>query len=114
MRRERLYLLDIQKAAKKIAVFIDGKDFAAFLTDVMTYDATVRNLQIIGEAAMNLPEEIRILHPEIPWKKIVGARHLIVHQYFGLDEEIVWNMASKYSPELLQAVEDILDSTSSE
>jgi uncharacterized protein with HEPN domain len=88
--------------------FIDSKTFGDFVNDELLFDATVRNLQNIGEAVRCLPEETRNLQPEIEWTRIVGLRRLLVHQYFGIDEEIDWDLALNRCPELLQAAEAVL------
>lgn len=85
-----------------------GKTFQEFAGDEILLDATVRNLQNIGEAVRCLPEQTRALRPEIPWQRIVGLRHLLVHHYFGVDEEIVWDLAVNRCPEMLEAVTDIV------
>ncbi len=108
MRRDRLYLLDIAEACQKIARFIDGKTFEEFSQDEILFDATVRNLQNIGEAVRCVPEDTRTIRPDIEWTRIVGLRHLLVHQYFGVDEEIVWDLAANKCPALLAAIEDML------
>ena len=108
MRRDRLYLLDIVEACQRIERFIEGKSFEEFAQDDLLFDATVRNLQNIGEAVRCLPEETRNLQPEVEWTRIVGLRHLLVHQYFGVDIEIVWDLAANRSPELLRFAERML------
>jgi uncharacterized protein with HEPN domain len=108
LRRDRLFLLDIVNACRKIERFIDGKTFQDFSQDEILFDATVRNLQNIGEAVRCIPEETRALRPDIEWTRIVGLRHLLVHQYFGVDEEIVWDLASNKCPALVVAAEDML------
>jgi uncharacterized protein with HEPN domain len=75
-------------------------DLQAFLQDRKTIDAVTRNLEIIGEAARQLSEEDRAQYPQIPWAQIVGLRHRIVHDYFGIDTELIWEIASKDAPEL--------------
>lgn len=108
MRRDRLYLLDIVDACEKVARYVSGKTFDEFARDELLYDATVRNLQNIGEAARSLPETSRALRPDVEWSRIVGLRHLLVHKYFGVDEEIVWDLATNRCPELIEAVTDML------
>jgi uncharacterized protein with HEPN domain len=108
LRRDRLYLLDIAEACQKIARFIDGKAFEEFSQDEVLFDATVRNLQNIGEAVRSVPAETRAIRPDVEWTRIVGLRHLLVHQYFGVDEEIVWDLAANKCPALLKAVEAML------
>jgi uncharacterized protein with HEPN domain len=108
LRRDRLFLLDVVEACDKIERYLGGKSFDEFSEDEIVFDATVRNLQNIGEAVRCLPEETRALRPDIEWKRIVGLRHLLVHQYFGVDEEIVWNLATDRCPELMKAAKDML------
>ncbi len=108
MRRDRLFLLDICEACSKIARFIDSKTFDDFVVDEVLFDATVRNLQNIGEAVRCLPPETRALRPDIEWARIVGLRHLLVHHYFGVDEEIVWDLVSSRCPVLLVAATEML------
>lgn len=85
MRRDRLFLLDIVSACQKIDRYIKGKTFSEFMADEVLFDATVRNLQNIGEAVRCLPEGTRSLREDIEWTRIVGLRHLLLHQYFGVD-----------------------------
>jgi len=88
----RLLLDDIGDAIARIERYISGLSREAFLADDKTGDAVVRNLEIIGEAARRLPEDFTQSHPDIPWQKIVGLRHRIVHEYFGVDMKIVWQI----------------------
>ena len=108
LRKDRLFLLDITESCEKIARYLGGKTFEEFVRDDVLFDAIVRNLQNIGEAVRCLPPETRALRPEVQWTRIVGLRHLLVQQYFGVDEEIVWDLASNRASELLDAVTDIL------
>lgn len=114
MRRDKLYLLDIAEGCTRISSFLGGKDREAFLADEILFDAVVRNIQNIGEAVRSLPPEIRDQRPDIKWKEILGLRHLLVHHYFGVDQEIVWDIASNRCPELLEAIEDLIGRTPDE
>ena len=78
-------------------------DQDTFVSDDLTYDATLRNLELIGEAATHIPDAIREAHPEIPWRTIVGARNRIAHGYLGIDDDIIQNDI----PALLQALRQI-------
>ena len=109
MRKDRLYLTDICDACRKIERYTAGKSFADFANDEILIDAVVRNLQIIGEAVRTLPQETRDLRPETEWKQIVGVRHLLVHQYFGIDDEIVWDLAVNRCPELHVIATELLE-----
>jgi uncharacterized protein with HEPN domain len=114
LRRDRLYLLDILNACKKIERYLSKKTYDDFANDEVLFDATVRNLQNIGEAVRFISEDLRELRPDIEWRRIVGLRNLLVHHYFGLDEEIVWDLAVNRCPQLQHAISDILGRLTSE
>lgn len=80
----------------------------AFERDELLQVWFLRHLQIIGEAARALPEDVRVLAPEIPWSKIVGMRNILVHGYFDIDTDIVWNAATRDVPAIKPAVERLL------
>jgi len=86
----KLYLTDILEAIEKIGRYTQGISFQVFAKDGKTVDAVIRNLSIIGEAAARIPEDFRVASPEVPWQEIVGMRNKVVHEYFGVDEEILW------------------------
>ncbi len=91
-RDERLYLDDILRACEKIQRFVAELDRATFLSDEKTYDAVIRNLQVIGEAAKRVGQETRAKIPTIDWRKIAGFRDIVVHEYFGIDNSILWDI----------------------
>jgi uncharacterized protein with HEPN domain len=100
-KRDPLVLLeDIMLAIQKIGRYTSQMDHNAFLTDELVIDGVARNLEIIGEAARQLPEDFRRAHPQIPWTQIAGLRNRIVHDYFGLDLEIIWEIIQHDLPEL--------------
>jgi uncharacterized protein with HEPN domain len=88
----RLFLDDILESVTRIREYTSGMDYDAFLQDPKTQDAVVRNLEIIGEAAGRLPENIRDGAPEIEWRKIVGIRDILAHEYFGVSLPVVWDI----------------------
>ena len=90
IRDGKLYLQDIGDSISKINKYTDGLDFGAFAIDYKTIDAVVRNLEIIGEAVKNLPQEIKNKHKDVPWNEISGMRNKITHEYWGVDEDILW------------------------
>ena len=83
-------------------------DFETFKSDEKTKDAVVRNLGIIGEAVKRLPDTLRDRYPKVEWRKITGLRDIIVHEYFGVDEEILWDVVQNKVPELLNQVKRVL------
>jgi uncharacterized protein with HEPN domain len=97
-----LLLNDIRQALDRIEQYIKNLSFDAFSDDQKSVDAVVRNLEIIGEAASRLPDEFKEKYSEIEWYKVVGLRHRIVHEYFGIDLEIIWQILQKDLPELRQ------------
>ena len=96
----RLYLEDILEAIRKIKEYTDKTDFSTFSKDTKTQDAVVRNLEIIGEASGRIPEKIRQLAPGIEWRKIVGIRNILAHEYFGISLPIVWDVVQNKLDEL--------------
>jgi len=99
------FLEDIEIACEKILRFTQQMDFNEFVRDEKTYDAVIRNLEIIGEAAKRLPDETSKQISGIEWKKIKGLRDVIAHEYFGIDTEIVWSVVHNKIPELHQVIQ---------
>jgi uncharacterized protein with HEPN domain len=97
-RNAPLLLEDICEAVEKIERYVSGLNHDAFVTDDKSVDSVVRNLEIIGEAANRIPKEFRTRHAEIDWRKIIGLRNRIVHDYFNIDIEIVWEIVQKDLP----------------
>jgi uncharacterized protein with HEPN domain len=108
MRPDRLYLLDIIEAADRVDVHLAERDREAFLADVTRQAAVLHELTVIGEAASRLSETLRQAHPATPWAKVVSFRNVVVHEYFGLNWEIIWNTATELVPELQRQVAAIL------
>jgi uncharacterized protein with HEPN domain len=104
----RLYADDIVESCTKIRRFIVGMSYEAFVADDRTRDAVIRNLEIIGEAAKNLPDDVVAKAPEVEWRKIRGMRDVLAHGYFGLDAKLVWSTATTKLEELERAVRRLL------
>ena len=95
-----LLVEDIWEAIEKIQRYVAGLDHDAFIKDDKTIHSVVRNLEIIGEAANRLTKDFRFQHTEIEWRRIIGLRNRIVHDYFNIDVEIVWEIIQKDLPNL--------------
>ena len=91
----RLFLVDMLECVEKIERYLAGVSKEEFLSDEKLQDAVVRNLEIIGEAASQISTDIRDKYPEIPWKQIVSMRHRLIHGYFVVDYEIVWQIVKE-------------------
>ena len=108
-REYKLYLEDIVSAIVKIEDYTRDMSFNDFLNDSMIQDAVIRNLEIIGETIKNIPEEIKRKYPEIEWRKIGGLRDILIHAYFGVDLQIVWDIVEEELPELKENIIHILE-----
>lgn len=105
----RIYLEDILGSIRKIRTYLAGNDWRASARDSKTMDAILRNLEIIGEAAKNLPPDLKRAHSSVEWRKIAGLRDLLAHQYFGVDVAIIGNIIEEKLPQLERTVKSILE-----
>jgi uncharacterized protein with HEPN domain len=100
-REWRFYLDDMIEFAKKVLTYTEAFDQSSFVASGLTYDATLRNLELIGEAATHIPEEVRAAHSEIPWRMIIATRNRLIHGYLGIDDDTLWSIIVDDVPELL-------------
>ena len=107
-RDSRVYLEDILGAIGKIRRYARGLSKQGFAADDKTLDAVVRNLEVIGEAVKQLPADLRAREPGIDWQKIAGLRDLLIHQYFGIDVDILWDIIQSKLPALEVSVSALL------
>ena len=105
----RLLLGDILDSARKIIKYTAGLSYDQFLSDGKTIDATVRNFEIIGEAAKRLPPDYKLTHPEIDWAGIIGFRNRIIHEYFGIQYDVLWQIKDEYIPDLVDWMETYIE-----
>jgi len=103
-RDEVMYLQDIADSCDKVLRFAKGLSLPDLLQDEKTYDAVVRNLEIIGEAAKHISENLRAQMPDIEWRKISGMRDILAHDYFGIDNDILWDIVQNKIPQLARVV----------
>ena len=92
-REDSAILQDIKEAIKRIISYTSKMDYEEFLQDFKTQDAVIRNIEILGEAAKSLSNETRDKYPDIPWKDIAGTRDRLIHDYFGVNIDIIWDIA---------------------
>lgn len=98
------YLDDMIDFAGNVLSYSYGFDQVSFVAGGLTYDATLRNLELIGEAATHIPDEVRSAHPEIPWRMIIATRNRLIHGYLGIDDDTLWSIIQDEVPELLRAL----------
>ncbi len=108
MRNHALYVSDMLTAIHSIEAFTVGMDFETFAADDKTTSAVVRKLEILGEAAKQIPLIIREKYPHLPWKEMAGMRDKLIHFYFGVDNRLVWQTITERLPTLQSELETLL------
>jgi len=107
-REVKLVLLVISEACEKIFRFTENMNYSEFAFDDKTSDAVIRNLEVIGEAANHLPDAFISSHPEISWSKAIAVGNRVIHEYFGVDYAILWNILHNYLPEFYKSIQRLL------
>ena len=107
LREWRFYLDDMIGFADKVLAYTAGLDQTGFVTSELVYDATVRNLELIGEAATHIPDEVRKANPDIPWRMVIATRNRLIHGYLGIDNDTLWSLVRESVPELLAQLKRI-------
>jgi uncharacterized protein with HEPN domain len=113
-RHVALYIKDILQNMRDAEQFIEGMTYEQFVDDKKTFNAVVRVIEVIGEAAKNVPPTIRARYPAIPWKEMAGMRDKVTHFYFGVDREAIWIAVKERIPPLKPTIEQILKDLGSE
>lgn len=108
-RDAKLLIEDMLESCFKIKKYVEGHTFETFLNDDKTIDATIRNFEIIGEAANHIDEDYKYMTPLIDWNHLRGFRNRIVHEYFGIDYEIVWTIINENLDDLIEELKIILN-----
>lgn len=103
------YIQDILEAIGEVEDFTAGMQFEVFVEDKKTVNAVVRSLEVIGEAAKKIPDNLRDNYPEIPWKRMAGMRDKLIHEYFGIDLEIVWEVVNTELPPIKPFIQKVLE-----
>jgi uncharacterized protein with HEPN domain len=102
------YINDILNSIEEVAEFTNGMSLEDFLKDKKTVNAVIRSLEVLGEAAGKLPEDLRRKAPDVPWTKMTGMRNKLIHEYFGVDLEIVWAVVKEELPPLTSHLKKLL------
>ncbi|MEQ1814316.1 MAG: DUF86 domain-containing protein [Candidatus Nitrotoga sp.] len=100
----RLYVDDMILFAEKVLAYTDGLERAQFEASGITYDATVRNLELIGEAATHIPIHVRDFASDVQWREIISMRNRLIHGYLGIDNDTLWSVIQEDVPQLLDAL----------
>lgn len=103
-----LYIKDILQNMRDAEEFIRGLSYEEFAGDKKTFNAVVRSIEVIGEAAKHVPEGVRSKYPAVPWKEMSGMRDKVIHFYFGVDREAVWLVAKERIPAIKPLIEHTL------
>ncbi len=98
------YLLHITEAIFRTISYTEGMTYEGFIQDTKTHDAVIRNIEIIGEAVKNLSDDVKISYDEIPWRNMAGMRDKLIHHYFGVNFNIVWNVVQNEFPTISEQV----------
>ena len=103
-----LFIRDIVESIRHIGIFIEDMSYKQFSTDEKTVSAVIRKLEIIGEAAKHVPPSIKKRHQDLPWNEMARMRDKLIHGYFGVDLEIIWKVVRERLPDILPALEEVL------
>jgi len=106
-REWRLYVADMKARCARVREYTAGLSREQFEGNPLVYDATLRNLELLGEAARHVPEEARARAPDLPWRRVVAVRNILIHGYLGIDNDIIWGIVQNEIGKLLRALEKL-------
>ena len=106
-REWRLFVSDMISCAEKVIAYSAELSQSDFVASGLQYDATLRNLELIGEAATRIPDNVKVVNPEIPWRRIVATRNRLIHGYLGIDNDTLWSLIRSDVPSLLPLLRNI-------
>jgi uncharacterized protein with HEPN domain len=106
-REWRFYIDDMIAFAEKVIAYTDGFDRDRFIASGLNYDATLRNLELIGEAACHVPDVVRAAHPQVPWRLVIATRNRLIHGYLGIDNDILWSIVVTDVPALVLSLRGV-------
>ena len=104
----RLHAQDMDRLAHRTVRYCAGLDRAQFETNQLMQDAVLRNIELIGEAATRIPEDVKLDHPEIPWREIIARRNQLIHAYLGVDLDVVWDVVQVELPQLILQLKAVM------
>ena len=107
LREWRFCIADMIGFAEKVVAYTAGFDQERFTASGLNYDATLRNLELIGEAAGHVPDTIRAAHPQVPWRLVIATRNRLIHGYLGIDNDTLWSIVVSDVPALLSSLRDL-------
>ncbi len=107
-REWRFYLDDMLSFAENVVTYCEGLDLETFEQTSLNYDATVRNLELIGEAANNIPKQIQEQNTSVPWRQIIATRNRLIHGYLGIDNDTLWSIIQDDIPSLIIELQKIV------
>lgn len=103
----QFFVDDMIGCAEKVVAYTLGLDQASFEASTLHYDATIRNIELIGEAATHIPDSVRAAHPDIPWRRIIATRNRLIHGYLGIDNDTLWSIVQHDVPALLPQLHEL-------